>query len=39
MDAIAGQGRHTYHVSESWAQAICFHEAPVGAQIKLIEKI
>jgi hypothetical protein len=39
MDVIAGQGRHTCRVSESWAQAICFHEAPVGAQIKLIEKI
>jgi hypothetical protein len=39
MDAIAGQGRHTDRVSESSAQAICFREAPVGALIKLIEKI
>jgi hypothetical protein len=38
MDAIAGHGRH-HRVSESWAQAICFHEAPVGARITLIEKI
>ena len=39
MDAIAGQGRHIYRVSESWAQATCVHGAPVGALIKLIEKI
>ena len=38
MDAIAGPGRHTYRVGKSRAQAICFHEASVGAQIKLIEK-
>jgi hypothetical protein len=39
MYAIASQGRHIQRVSESWASAICFHEAPVGAQIMLIEKI
>ena len=39
MDAIARRGWHSCRVGESRAQAICFHEAPVGAQIKLIEKI
>jgi len=39
MGAIAGQGRHACRVSESRGQAIGFREAPVGARIKLIEKI
>ena len=39
MDVVVGQGGHTYRVDENWPLAICFHEAPEGTQIKLIEKI
>jgi hypothetical protein len=38
MDAVVGQGGHTYSVNENWALAICFHEAPEGAPIKLFEE-
>jgi hypothetical protein len=39
MGAIAGQDRQACRVSESRGQAIGFREAPVGARVKLIEKI
>jgi hypothetical protein len=38
MDAVVGQGGHTYRVNENCAPATYFHETPEGAQIKLIEK-
>ena len=39
MHRLRGRGWLTPGVvDENWALAICFHEAPEGTQIKLIEK-